>query len=256
MTVSVTYWPLLTLVLIPFLWWVRRNTKTDFESKHLNLSTVVRAMTLLVLVAALMQPVIQRPSASVSVAYLVDISRSVSGRSIEASLDWIEKTNQKGRPAQARFIPFGRNSAVFANLEQTKDVDVNSIDQTGTNIHGAIERAIQSLDPYGLKRLVLISDGNENVGGMGELISRLKKEHIRVYTKAEESQSNADAWIESVMVPPQTEPEQLFPVDVHVYSQVDTTGEVRLKSGGKVLKARRLQLKSGINRVSFEIRMA
>jgi hypothetical protein len=211
---------------------------------------------LLALTAALMEPVIHWPSASVSVVYLLDISRSVSGRSIEASLDWIEKTNRDRQPAQARFIPFARNSAVFANLEQVKDVDVNSIDQTGTNIQGAIDRAIQSFDPHGLKRLVLISDGNENVGGMDELLGRLKKERIRVYTKAEATQSNADAWIDSVIVPAQTEPGELFPVDVRLYSQVNTTGEVRLKSDGGVLQTRRLQLKAGLNRVSFEIRMA
>ena len=256
------YWPSLFLLLIPFLWWVQRKTLTDLQPKHLRLSVMVRSAIIFLLAVALMQPVFYRTSASMSVVYLLDISRSVSPGAIESAIEWIQQTTDIGRPAHARFIPFGRNSAVFENLEQLKNVDVSgqpgrtgSVDQSGTNIHDALERAIQSFAPHDLKRLVLITDGNENTGQMSELIDLLKKERIRVYAVPEAARANRDSWIESVMAPSQVDAEELFPVDVHVYSQAEGTGEVEIRNGDKKLNTRRVKLTAGLNRIEFETRI-
>src|SRR5207248_2472068 len=94
-----------------------------------------------------------------------------------------------------------------------------SIDQSGTNIEDAIDNAIRSFAPHHLKRLVLLSDGNENSGHMMEMLSRLKSEGIHVYTLPSQARANQDVWVENVLAPSEVTSEELFPLEVHVYSQ-------------------------------------
>ncbi len=259
---SIRYWPLFFLLLIPYLWWVQGRTLTDLDRKHLRLSLTVRSAILALLAVALMQPVLYRSNTNLSVVYLLDISRSISPLSIESSIEWIQRTNDVGGTAHAQFIPFGQNSVVFDNLEQLKNVDVSgragrpdSIDQSGTNIQQAVERAIQSFAPHDLKRLVLITDGNESTGKVRDVLDALKKERVRVYTMPQAARDNRDLWIESVIVPPQVDDDELFPIDVHVYSQVQSAGEIEIRTNEKTLNSRKVQLKAGLNRISFESRI-
>ena len=79
-----SYWPLLFLVLIPYLWWVRRRTEMDLSRKHLALSTLLRSALIVGLVLALMQPVLYKASSAISTVYLLDVSNSVQPRMYES----------------------------------------------------------------------------------------------------------------------------------------------------------------------------
>lgn len=253
-----TYWPLVLVLLIPYIWWVQRRTLTDLSPKHLQLSGTVRSVTIALLAFALMQPVIYRSGTWISAVYLLDVSESVSPQAIQSSIQWIQDTNRDGHPDHARFIPFAANSSVFEKADQLKDVQVangafrGSIDQSGTDIESAFDTAIRSFAPHHLKRLVLLSDGNENSGHMMSTISRMKAEGIHVYTVPSPARANRDVWIENIMAPSQVTAEELFPLEVHVYSQSETTAEVEIRHGEKALGTKKVQLVRGLNRVAFE----
>jgi uncharacterized membrane protein len=259
-----TYWPLFLLLAIPYLWWAQRKTLTDLSAKHLQLSAAVRSAIVALLALAMMQPVIYRLGSWLSVVYLLDVSQSVSPPGIQSAMEWIQRTNDAGRPQQARFIPFAANSTVFESLDQLKKVNVTltrtqgaqggsaPIDQSATDIEGAIDTAIRSFAPHHLKRLVLISDGNENSGHMMDVLSRLKLEGVHVYAVPIEARTNRDAWVEAIMAPAEITAEELFPLEAHVYSQVERPVEVDVKYGDKTFGSRKVQLIRGLNRVAFE----
>src|SRR5437879_10965907 len=144
-------------------------------------------------------------------------------------------------------------------LEQLKVVEVanessrGSIDQSATDIEGAIDTAIRSFAPHHLKRLVLISDGNENSGHMLDMLSRLKAENIHVYAVPSPARTNRDVWVENIMAPSQVTAEELFPAEVHVYSQAETPAEVEIRYKDKKLGARKVQLIRGLNRIAFDV---
>ena len=50
--------------------------------------------------------------------------------------------------------------------------------------------------------------------------------------------------------------EETFPMEVHVYSQVEAEGEVEVKASDKILGSRKVKLVKGINRVAFAGRIA
>jgi Ca-activated chloride channel family protein len=253
-----TYWPALLLLLIPYIWWVIGRTQTDLSPKHLQLSAFVRSAIVALIALALMQPVIYRAGTWVSAAYLLDVSQSVAPSAIQSSIQWIQQTNDAGRPDHARFIPFAGNAAVFDTVEKLKQVNVastasgNSIDQSGTNIENAIDTAIRSFAPHHLKRLVLISDGNENSGRMMDMLSRLKSEGVHVYTMPSQTRTNQDIWMENILAPSDVTSEELFPLEAHVYSQTETPAEVEIRHGDKSLGKKTVRLTRGLNRVAFE----
>ena len=177
-----TYWPLaLPLIAVPYVWWVRQRTITGLSPKKLKLLAVVRSAIVMLLAMALMQPAVYRSGEWLSVIYLLDVSRSVSPAAVQSATQWIKQTNETGNPDTARFIPFARNSMQFESLDQLKNVQVTdetvagSVDQSGTNIEQAIDDALRNFAPYHLKRLVLLTDGNENSGQMMNQLQRLKR---------------------------------------------------------------------------------
>src|SRR5437773_5162939 len=164
------YWPFFLLLLIPYIWWTQRKTRVDLSAKHLRLSGFVRSAIVALLAVALTQPVIYRSGALVSVMYLLDISQSILPADIQAGIEWIQQTNDSGKPDHGRYIPFGANAAAFDTLNQVRTVSIGekpgtgAIAQSATNIEGAIENALENFAPHHLKRLVLMTDGNENLG--------------------------------------------------------------------------------------------
>src|SRR5262249_28681779 len=147
---------------------------------------------------------------------------------------------------------------VLEKLDQMKEVQVasnasrGSIDQSATNIEDAIDTAIRSFAPHHLKRLVLLSDGNENTGHMMDMLSRLKSEGIHVYTVPSQPRTNQDVWVENILTPWQATAEELFPLEVHVFSQAEASVEVEIKHGDKSLGVKKVDLIRGLNRVAFE----
>jgi uncharacterized membrane protein len=131
-----------------------------------------------------------------------------------------------------------------------------TIDQSKTSLAEAIDHAIRSFAPEHLKKLILLSDGNANAGRLESAIEHLRQEGVQVYTKPMASRTTRDAWIESVIVPGTITPEEVFPVEVHLYSQFQTSAEVELKTNGKPSARRLVALSEGMNRVAFETSFA
>lgn len=252
------YWPLVLLLIVPCLWWIQQKTVVDLSPKHRRVLGVGRSAIVALLALALTQPTIYRSGAAVSVSYVLDVSQSVSPAALQAAIQWIQRTNDSGGPTHVRYIPFGANATVFESLDQLKKVRVadtsrdNAIDQSATNIEGALETALRSFAPHGLKRLVLITDGNENSGHATKMLARLKAQRVHVYALPLQTRTMGDAWVEAVMNPSDVAAEELFPLEAHVYSQATTAADVQLRQGDKRLGSRKVQLSPGLNRVAFE----
>jgi uncharacterized membrane protein len=251
-------WPLCLFLLIPGLWWVQRRTLTDVSPRQLWLSGTVRSAIVALLALALTEPIVYRSSASLSVIYLVDISESVSAGAIQSAIQWIQRTNDSVSPHHARYIPFGANAAVFDSVDRLKTArvargsDDDGIDRSATDIERALDIAVQNFAPHHLKKLVLVTDGNENVGRLKNAVSRLRTQGIRVYTMPLQARTTGDAWAEAMLTPPDAAADEPFPVDVDVYAPTARPADVRIRSGDTLLGTRTVQLRPGLNRVAFE----
>src|SRR5262245_521628 len=255
------YWPAIFLLGVPYLWWAGRQTAVDLTTKHLRFLTLVRGTIVCLLTFALMQPILSRPASYVSVVYLLDVSQSIAPSAIKSAMDWIKKTNDAGRPAQSRFVAFASNAIDFSSIDDLKKVEVSnwgrrgSLDQTATNVSAALERGLRHLAPNSLRRIVLLSDGNDNAGDLAAVLPKLSREKVRVYTVPLEARLDRDVWLESVLAPSAVTADEQFPVEAHVYSQFETSGKVEIRNGDQLLGAKTVQLVPGLNRIAFETRV-
>ena len=114
-----TYWPLLLLLIIPYLWWVQRRTLTDLSPKHLQVSGAVRSTIVLLIALALMQPVLYRTGAWLSVDLPQRLAHLSSDGSHRRRVADPEPGRREGRCSQkqtSRTTPGGRMPSALARL--------------------------------------------------------------------------------------------------------------------------------------------
>jgi uncharacterized membrane protein/uncharacterized protein YegL len=259
-----SYWPLLLVLIVPGLWWARARTRTDLSERHLVLLTILRSVVICLLAGALIQPVWTREGRWLSVVYVLDVSESIAPQAIASAIRWISDTEAAGEADHSRFIPFASNALVLQDLDALGEVQIGpvdasgSIDQRGTDLAMALDLASRSFAADHLRRIVLLTDGNENEGSVRALLPGLQQAGIEVDTLPLDSRHGPDSWIEDVRVPATVAEDELFPVDVHVYSQGQSRATITLGDGetGEIRETREVALDAGINRIGFEIRSA
>src|SRR5262249_36259374 len=153
---------------------------------QLTLAAGVRSIVIVVLAVALMRPVVYWTTESVSVVYLLDVSQSIAPPAIQDALQWIRHAEEGHHGEASKFIAFGANShrvenaADLGRVKLSRQGDGDAVDPTGSDLAAALDNAMRSFAPHSLKRLVLLSDGNENAGTVGLAVEHLKSEGVHV----------------------------------------------------------------------------
>jgi Ca-activated chloride channel homolog len=264
-----SYWPLLFLPALGYVWWVRRNSHTSLSSTHLNLLGGLRVAVVLLLVLSLMRPHLNRPGSGISTVFLVDVSRSIAPEFLSAAIRWSGDAVEKGKPEHARFIGFAAQSAVVARAEELGSLAVydgvsmesgakpapRGIDQSGTNIERAVRQAMSSFAPHTLKRLVLITDGHETEGDLASVVPELAAQNVRVFAVPAAVRGEGDCWIERIEVPPDVRAKERAEIEVVVFSRTKKAADIVLETSAARLAEKKLDLEPGFTRVKFETRL-
>jgi Ca-activated chloride channel family protein len=261
-------WPAVFFAAVPLLFWLAGRSRTRLGRKHLLLATALRGLAIVSLALALMRPQWNAESGDASVVYALDVSRSVSSSFIDAAIKWIERADREGHPARARYLAFAdhavllpkpadiRSLAVTEGRTQGTTIEPDVIDQSATNIEQALDTALLGLDRDRAKRIVLLTDGNQTTGDVWRVLPQLTRAHVRVYPIPAQVREDNDAWVAGIDVPEDVHSGEPVTVTVRVVSAGESPARVQLKDGNKLLGARNIQLKPGLNRVPFEVRVA
>ena len=255
------YWPLVFLLGIPLIWRATRHTTIGLAPRHLTLSTVVRGSVIILLALALMQPVWHRAGKWMSVIYALDVSSSVDPAFVSNAIDWIASANAQGGPAHSSFIAFAGSAASVGTPEAIRTLEVStdgadrSINQQATNLEIAVRQSLRSFDPRYLKRLVLITDGNENTGDVLTALGRAQEAGVRIFTLPATVRGEGDSWIETIVLPEEIRQQEPIVATVQVFSRIATEALVQLSGNEGTLQAKEVQLQPGLNAVDFEVRL-
>ncbi|HEV8262821.1 MAG TPA: VWA domain-containing protein, partial [Burkholderiales bacterium] len=248
---------------IPLLWWAARRSRTNLSRRHLAVVAASRTLAVAMLALALMQPQWHAGSDDVSVVYALDVSRSVSSSFIDSALAWIGEADREGKPAQARYLAFADRPVLLEKPEQVRDLAVTegspregAVDRAATNLERALDEALMSLDRDRVKRLVLLTDGNQTEGDVWRVLARLKEANVRVFPIPAKVRDDGDAWLEGIEVPQGMRQGEPVTVIVRAFSPGEARAHVVLRTGNTVLGNRAVRLTAGLNRVSFEIRLS
>lgn len=255
------FWPLVILLVIPLLWQMVRHTTIGLSERHMRASVVVRTVVVVLLSLALMRPVWHRAGEWISVVYALDVSSSIDPAFLETAIEWIGSSSAAGQPDHAAFIAFGADAQNVASVDGIRSVSVSSdgsdgsIDQSETDLETAVARALRSFDPRYLKRLVLITDGNENAGELTRIVGRAQEFGVRIFTLPANVRGEGDSFIDAIELPQDMRQEEPVAATVQVFSRVATSATVEVLGNGATLDSRQVDLEPGLNTVPFEVRL-
>jgi Ca-activated chloride channel family protein len=254
-------WLLLLLLLVPALAWVSARTHAHLSRRHLTAATVLRCLAVALLALALARPHWSGGDDDVSVVYALDVSRSVAPQFIESALRWIGEADGEGRPAQARYLAFADQTlaapsvAALGQVPVAQQASPGVLDQTQTNLERALDDGLLALDRDRVKRLVLMTDGNQTAGDVWRVLPRLKAAGVRVYPVPAKPRDDGDAWVDGIELPGGLRAREPVKVAVRVFSPRDMRARVLLRNGSVAVGSRAVQLRPGLNRIAFEARL-
>ncbi len=243
-------------LLIPFIWlMLKRSAAGGQLSKQQIAIGVLRSLLIIVLGLALSDPKYMRHSDRVNVFFCLDVSESIPGDQRLKAEAFIEQAAAAMQgDDRAGLIVFGKHPSIEVSLNAGLDaLNIKSIvNPHNTNIHDALQLAIGRLPRQGKNRIVLFSDGNENMRhsrNMASLAGSLGIE-INPVPLATWFGKN-EAFIKSLDTPSDVALETPFEIRLTVVSSVKNSGELVMVKNGNLLVRRPIALNAGTNVLTF-----
>ncbi len=231
-------WALLILLVIILFWWMARRSMAGLGPVRGRVSMLMRFCVLSLLVLALAGTHKILRNDDLNVMYLLDLSRSVPLDVRRAAEDFVVKSTLDMKDKdKATLLTFdGRTN--IEQLPMGKMVDGDAIrndppfpdglkpDQT--NIAQGLRMAIACMPPGMNNRLVILSDGNQNVGDAVEEAKAAKANKLSVDVVPLRYEHGAEVVFEQLKAPAYAALHEQVTLRPIIRSDKETTGEIRI----------------------------
>ena len=213
----------------------------------------LRAAALTALVIALAGPLAGSGARHTDVVFALDVSSSIARESIAGALDFVNRARESA--ARVGLVVFGADaaveSAVRSAAEPVNEITVE-VNRSGTDIGRAIEVAAGAFSGASHRRIVLLTDGQENLGDARSAAAVARSLGVEVNAVAlERSAAAKEVHLESVTVPSRVRVQEPFRVQVVVVSTGPARGQLVLMRNGAILRESAVELDQGPNVYSF-----
>jgi uncharacterized membrane protein/Mg-chelatase subunit ChlD len=163
-------WYLLLLLVLPVLWWYSLRSLAALGFWRRLTVVTLRTLVLLLLVAAIAEIQMVKTSDRLTLIYLLDQSLSIPSEHRAAMIEYVNAAVKKDRPFEDRVgvIVFGRDAAIEIppyddDVEMLPQIE-SLLDPNHTDLATAMRLAQATFPEGAAKRIVIVSDGNENLG--------------------------------------------------------------------------------------------
>ena len=256
---------LLFWVLVPGIWLQLNRSYLKNRSRRSRLLIGgLRTLLILVLGLALSDPRVIKGSDRVNLFFCQDVSESVRRHRHDTDL---QKEGEKGietfmrRAASgmgeedlAGLIVFGEEPSLEAVLK--KDFAPpplkSHVGTQFTNIYKTLQLAIGKLPVEGKSRIILFSDGNQNMEDAVEMAYLARSLGIEIYPVPLDSRLDEnEVLIEDVITPPTVPLETPFDIRLVITSRKETRGDLIILRNGVPINVQGVTFKSGKNVFRF-----
>jgi uncharacterized membrane protein/Mg-chelatase subunit ChlD len=234
-------WYLLLLLLLPFMWWFSFHSLSGLGRWRRLFALSLRTLVVMIIVAALAEMQYRQTSDRITVIYLLDQSLSIPEARRGAMIRYVNTSIREQREAEkndkAGVIVFGQNAEVEVppvdfNIQLSRKVE-SLLDRDYTNLSGAMQRAMAMFPHDSAKRIVLVTDGNQNIGDALEEARAIADAGVSIDVMPVPIDRRSDVAVETFALPPDIRQKQPFEARVVVNNTaVDENGE------GKPVKGR------------------
>lgn len=278
-------------VLIPALAYVAAHSLSDLHWAQRALSVLVRSLLVIALAGALARPVVTAIRRQVCAVLLVDVSDSVTDETLERAHAFAQQVRRaRGaagenllrvvtfarRPQRvpldddaAEIPPFQRHGAPSkapaepdgaapppAPPDKAPEL-LASTDRPGaaTDIQAAVQLGYGLFPPGTIRRMVLLSDGNQTNGDLLAEASRARELGVKLHHRTFPELRPREAMVSKVVLPERVRVGEPFELMVHLWSSHRAAGRVTLYQG-EVINGldgiRDVTLEPGESRISFK----
>ena len=246
---------ILFIVLIPIIFAFMLYSYKKFKpfSKNQKKIFITRIVIYVLLILSLANISVKIKGRNITTIFLLDSSESASefknlGKEFIAnSILEMPKGNKAG------VVLFGLDTKLDQGISKSKEY--KSLGEvpivTSTDIESAIERAYSLFDKNTSKRIVLITDGEENNGDMLKSIPIINNNNIDFKVLEITKQSKDEVYVDKITVPDNTAVEEEFTVTIDIKSNVQTNATISLFSGRVKVSDQNVTLQKGNNTFVF-----
>lgn len=235
-------WWLLLLLLVPLVPLLARNNLRGLGRSRRRLAVALRSLVVALLAVALAEPRVRQTTEHATVVFVIDRSLSVppdydparrgaDGDPVDRRWERVKKFVDEAvrfrgpdhRDDRAGVVLFGRTPRLVLPPAAVDQLPIDErragpIDVEYTDVAAALKLALAAFPEGTGRRVVLISDGNENLGRASEQAQLFKKQGVQidVLPLAVGYRNTDEVLVQEVEAPPATTPGQRLPVRVLV----------------------------------------
>ncbi len=249
--------PLLLLLFVPAMaWiiWLAWKSDVHISAWRRWTAFVLRALIAFAILLALAGLQWKKPLEGMNVYFLLDRSDSIPSAQQEAARDLVNKLSaQKKKTDKAGILVFGTD----AGIESTPNAAINLqkiqavVGTERTDIAGAIRLGTAAFPETGQKRLVLFSDGNENIGDAQNALLTAKSLGVTLDVIPLGVSRANDVAVQKLGLPSNVKKGQAFEVKIFAQSDQAQSVNVRLYRNEQLLGEQKVDLAAGKNLFTF-----
>src|SRR5919202_4456038 len=245
----------LLLVLLPLcvglvyvLW---RTSRTYMPPVRRRVSLALRVLVTALHCLVLASPTIQLRADQLAVAILLDRSDSVTPAARDAQDQWLARAMAaKGPNDEVAVISFGQDATVERALSNDPRVPrlAPTSGGTRTNIAAGIRAGVAALPPSSARRLVLLSDGRENLDHAEPAAALADAANVQLMAVPVAEGDGPEVLVRQLDAPSQLREGERFSVTAQLDSNVPTSATIHLLMDGALLTSQQVDLDQGTNR--------
>jgi uncharacterized membrane protein len=248
-------WLWLLLGAVPWTIWLTLRSDVQLSTWRRWTSFSVRLVVVLLLVLAIAGVQWKRPQEGMNVFFLLDRSDSIPSGQQEAARQYVTPVSaDKDKHDQVGVIVFGTEASIESSPLSAVRADTKIYAVVGTertDIASALRLGSAAFPETGQKRLVLLSDGNENVGDALSAAMAARSLEVSLDVVLQGVTRSGDISVQKLSLPGNLKKGQTFEVKIFAQADQAQTASVRLFQNDQLLGEQRVRLETGKNLFTF-----
>ncbi|HEX8969249.1 MAG TPA: VWA domain-containing protein [Chloroflexota bacterium] len=238
------------LGLVYVLW---RTSRVYMPPLRRRVSLALRMSIVSLLVAGLAEPRVQLPASDLAVAFLLDRSDSITPAMQTDQERWLgDALQHKAQQDQAAVISFGGDPVIDRALSTDADPPrlspSTNVSPSSTDIAAAIRAGLAVLPPSAARRLVLLSDGQENQEKADTAAALAAAAGVQMLAMPLESVRGPEVLVRALDAPAQLREGERFTLSAQVESNVATSATLYLTVDGSLVANQDVNIEPGASR--------
>lgn len=240
--------------LVAYFSWLAQHSLADLSKFRRRLALGLRILISTLVVLALAGLQLVHFNRDLAVMFVVDYSDSVGPGAKESAQKYLDAAIKARKPNDKwGVVVFGREAYIDQSVSDARNAGkIQTVPATEfTDIAAAIRLGMASLPDGMQKRLVILSDGNENLGNALDEAQVARNNDVTIDVVPLTSPQRHEVLLEKLTLPSEAKIGEPLEVKVVVRATQDTDAQIKLFRDGKYLGSRNVSLTKGKSTFNF-----